>query len=818
MRSICTLLAALLWLSSPGSSVLTRSGEASKPADWGPPEFQRLARSAYRLLQAGRIDQAAATFEKGYSAALQSRNDKAAIRFLTALAGCRFAQYRYREAIQSYSAAQAKAVTAGDYAQAALCALNASSIYAQMQNVRAAGQAASDALQWLAHTRTTDQQAQVLLQLGWVASLQNRSKEALALYRQAIQYAKARQDPRAEALGWHRLGAELLEHKQLAQAEAALNQAYRLRIESHDPRIDASYRNLAELKLAQGDYPGAEQYANRALALPPSRLHVPAHRVLDLRGRIRLARGDFQGALADFRAALRDVKVWSTEVLPADSFRISTESMLAELYSGRIQAAAELYFLTHDSRYLVESWQAADANRAASLRARIMSANYERLPAEYWEVLAQLHSIESRLVAAQPERSAELRSQADALRFRLTRLEMSVGISSPRVDSQENFLTGISLKQFREVLGNSRKLISFHLGEKTSYRWVIGPSETELQRLPGREQIAALAKRLRSEVQKNEPGALATGRRLYSLLFGGISLNPRHWLLALDGELFEAPLAALVRDNDNQPVYVAECVALETVPGAWAVGDRMESPRNGPFVALGDPVYNTADERLQSSERNAVVSRVSRTRSGAALELPRLVGSGAEIAACSRTWTRAPSILLTGESATAERLRAALERRPSIIHVAAHFIRGGDDENRTVIALALRPGLNSKPVPEVLTAADISTMPAAGALVVMSGCSSGLGHVRAASGVLGLARAWLAAGARAVVSSQWPVPDDTGELFQSFYRRLNEAAQKGDRLAPAEALRRAQVDMLTSHTWRSETSYWAAYGILGRSN
>jgi CHAT domain-containing protein len=151
-----------------------------------------------------------------------------------------------------------------------------------------------------------------------------------------------------------------------------------------------------------------------------------------------------------------------------------------------------------------------------------------------------------------------------------------------------------------------------------------------------------------------------------------------------------------------------------------------------------------------------------------------------------------------------------------VIHIAAHFLPG-DDEERTVIALSLHRG-GGRSVLDVLTPADIATLHVEGSLVVLSGCSSGAGRVQAGAGLLGLARAWLTAGARAVVSSAWPVPDDSGELFQDFYRRLRAAADSGDTLAPAEALQRAQVDMLHSGAWRSSTSYWAAYGLLGRSN
>ena len=177
------------------------------------------------------------------------------------------------------------------------------------------------------------------------------------------------------------------------------------------------------------------------------------------------------------------------------------------------------------------------------------------------------------------------------------------------------------------------------------------------------------------------------------MLFGGISLSPRHWLLALDGKLFETPLgAALVNTAASAPTYLAEQVTLESVPGAWAVGANPETLHTGPFLGLGDPIYNTADDRLRPDDRRQIAAPAFFGSRGTSMQLPRLVGSAAELTECSRRWTGTP-ILLTGLSSTGDRFRAALGEHPSVIHIAAHFVRGGDDENRAVIALTLRAGI-----------------------------------------------------------------------------------------------------------------------------
>jgi CHAT domain-containing protein len=116
----------------------------------------------------------------------------------------------------------------------------------------------------------------------------------------------------------------------------------------------------------------------------------------------------------------------------------------------------------------------------------------------------------------------------------------------------------------------------------------------------------------------------------------------------------------------------------------------------------------------------------------------------------------------------------------------------------------------------VLTREDISHLRAPDALVIMSGCSSAATPSVPGAGVTGLVRAWMIAGAAAVIGSRWPTPDDSGELFQRFYRHLRTEPGIGSIRAIGDAMRSAQLDMLHSGTWRSDPSYWGAFYVLGK--
>jgi CHAT domain-containing protein/tetratricopeptide (TPR) repeat protein len=93
----------------------------------------------------------------------------------------------------------------------------------------------------------------------------------------------------------------------------------------------------------------------------------------------------------------------------------------------------------------------------------------------------------------------------------------------------------------------------------------------------------------------------------------------------------------------------------------------------------------------------------------------------------------------------------------------------------------------------ILTAEEVQSLDLRGTeLVVLSACETGLGQGRYGQGVLGLQRAFHAAGARAVVASLWKVDDAaTSVLMEQFYTNL--WVKKMPRL---ETLRSAQLTVL----------------------
>jgi CHAT domain-containing protein len=241
---------------------------------------------------------------------------------------------------------------------------------------------------------------------------------------------------------------------------------------------------------------------------------------------------------------------------------------------------------------------------------------------------------------------------------------------------------------------------------------------------------------------------------------------------------------------------------------------RWDAALSGKFLGVGDAIYNTADPRWkgpagQRPDSSAGVAFAASTTQASGPALARLPGTAREVEACVRVWDGryGAAILLEGAEASPDHLRAAMRGPLAVVHIAAHFLREPAAPRASIIALSLA----SSGSPQLFSPIEITRAKIKAGVVVLSGCGSGRADTLPASGLMGLTRAWLAGGARAVVASHWPTPDDSGSMFVDFYRYLRSRPQAG----PAVALQQAQLDMLRAGGWRSLPRYWATYFVAG---
>ena len=142
----------------------------------------------------------------------------------------------------------------------------------------------------------------------------------------------------------------------------------------------------------------------------------------------------------------------------------------------------------------------------------------------------------------------------------------------------------------------------------------------------------------------------------------------------------------------------------------------------------------------------------------------------------------------------------------ALVHIAAH----GEMETGE-IALAPKttpPSVDPAREDYILTMKDVLKAQIRARLVVLSCCHSARGQVKS-EGVVGIARAFLGAGARSVLVSLWAIDDEaTMQFMKVFYQQLVHGR------SASEALNKAMNSMRESDRF-SAVKYWAPFVLIG---
>lgn len=262
-----------------------------------------------------------------------------------------------------------------------------------------------------------------------------------------------------------------------------------------------------------------------------------------------------------------------------------------------------------------------------------------------------------------------------------------------------------------------------------------------------------------------------------------------HWItgdeviIAPDGSSFLIPYAALV---DQHYKYLSERLRIRLAPSLTTLGLLAECPeehhsKSGALL-VGNPWVETV--------------RIKGCR-----PFPQLPDAEKEVNMIGKILNIKP---LTGKDATKNQVLRKLNST-SLVHIAAHG-RSATGE----IILSPNDASSEKPREDdfLLTMADVLNAQLRAKLVVLSCCHSGQGQIRA-EGVVGIARAFLGAGARAVIATLWAIDDDATLAFmEHFYENLMAGH------SASRSLNQARKQMRESKNFSAE-KHWAPFTLIG---
>lgn len=158
-----------------------------------------------------------------------------------------------------------------------------------------------------------------------------------------------------------------------------------------------------------------------------------------------------------------------------------------------------------------------------------------------------------------------------------------------------------------------------------------------------------------------------------------------------------------------------------------------------------------------------------------------------------------PGTMLLDGAFTEKAFENQLSGKPGVVHIASHFVFKPGDDSQSYLLLS---GKDEAGTGFHLTVEDFRDNRNLSLrhtdLLTLSACETGMsGSASNGREVDGLGMTAQLKGAKAVISSLWPVNDaSTGELMGDFYNRWVQGAGK---VSKVEALRKAQLDLLLGH-------------------
>lgn len=628
-----------------------------------------------------------------------------------------------------------------------------------------------------------------LTERGWVERLRARfgggpapGARARTFLERALACRREVGDPLGEAGTLDRFGTLLRDLGDRSAARAAYERSEGLSARSATASAarDVAYSlsNQAELWLEGGDLARAERLARAALdrqrALPGVAPEAEAH-VRFLLGRIAARRGDgdpaaaralMEDALGRFEA-LRSGLTDATLTVPFFAVR-------QDYFEGALGALLDL-----DERFPGRGFKGAALQVAERARRRSL--------------------LDGLIQRERGERGA------------------------PALREEEAF----DLAALAGLFDERTLLLEFALAEERGALFALGRGALASARIPGRRALRPLVRALRQDFAAGRSESPAV-RRLASALLGGLARHlaarpnggasiRRLAIVRADG-LSAVPFAALPWETpvgERPLIERFEIVQLPSAAALLAQRRRRAEPASGvPRIAvLADPVFSARDSRVEwvaapagaAPTGGAELARAVRAFGLAGLA--RLPGTRREADAIAALAPGSP--LALDFAADRAALASAPFRRAEILHLATHALAHPREPDLSGIVLSLVDAAG-RPRPGFLRAGEIAALDLDAQLVVLSACETALGPEVQGEGMMGLARAFLHAGASGVVASLWKVKDRaTARFMERFYRALLH-----DHLSPAAALRRAQLEQRADPR-TSDPADWAGFELQG---
>ncbi len=537
---------------------------------------------------------------------------------------------------------------------------------------------------------------------------------------------------------------------------------------------------IAIEKHVQGNYPEAKLFYGRALEVTSN--EEKRAKCLNNLALLSIDTRDFASA-ASFNDRSFDLKRKIGE-RESELYSVLNKAKIAE-GEHRTDEAEKLYLQVISAKLTpLELLVAAESDVAGLYDATSRPALAAK---EYHSALARINRASESLVRDEHRLSflSQIREVQNKFTDFLLRSEGDQAASDFVESARARVLLekmGLSRQYSRPRPAPNSTILSYWLSSQGCHLWAITPTRTQRFDLKATEdEIDRAIEQYRRSILRlddvlESPGS--TGEWLYRIL-----VQPAESLIAGKSRVIIIPDGSLARLNfetlvvpGEPPHFWIEDASTTVASSMMLLGRAARSRPPAKLLLLGNP-DSPSPEFL--------------TLSGMRKEMDLIAGQFSK---------ERPSVL-QGPAARPSAYLSGNPEQYSYIHFAAHGVANKESPLDSAVILS-----RGDPKGWMLRARDITRCKLTADLVTISACYGSGERTYSGEGLVGLAWAFLLAGAHNVVAALWEVNDSsTPKLMSDMYSGI----QGG--LDPADALRQAKLKMAHSKKLDRKPGYWGPF-------
>jgi CHAT domain-containing protein/tetratricopeptide (TPR) repeat protein len=547
---------------------------------------------------------------------------------------------------------------------------------------------------------------------------------------------------------------------------------------------------LARIALQVGELPAAQSETDAAISkISGLQFPVLAYQTHFLRGQLAQSRGDRAAALAAYQEARKALEALRSR-LHAEELKISFVKNRLQVY----EALVDLHLSGEDGDVSTrEAFSCIEAAKSRSMTEMIFQSG-QSLPlgdAGQSELVRRIrdlredlnwyyHRIE--LEQLRPEETSAQRLQQLHEKALSHENELLRTLRELPAQERENATleapADFSLEKLQATLPDGAALIEYYSAGDQLVAAVVTRKSIEITSITVFSRVLHLLQLLRFQLSKFRMGTTYTQRfeqpllhatqnhleALHAELITPLTshLNAKHLIFVPHGPLHFLPFHAL-RAGES---YLCDSYTISYAPSATVFVLCQEKPTS---QMAGSLIMGIPDDRAPHilAEVQSVASILPKTE------------------------------LFLGGQATAEVLKTK-GAQSALLHIATHGTYRQD--NPMFSGIRLGDGY--------LNLYDLYQMRLSARHVTLSGCATGMNFVAAGDELLGLQRGLFCAGAASLLLALWDVHDrSTAELMQAFYRGFTESSDMASSLQSAMKQLRQQ----NPHPY-----FWAPFVLVGQ--